>query len=76
MSNILQHNIDILINNISNKFEISKQKLSKLKPTDILSLTIKNKNLPIHLDKKNNKYVLLFCSDDINNVYYALQIEK
>lgn len=76
MSNIINYNLDIVINTLSNKFGISKRKLNKLKVLDNTPLTTEEKTLQIYLDKNNNKYVLLFYdSKNTNNQeYYALQL--
>lgn len=75
MDNLIKYNLSLTINNINNKFNIPKSKLTKLlsqikiPPSD----NIYKYTLPIYKDKINNKYALLTNIND--DFFYALLIK-
>lgn len=75
MDNLIKYNLSLTIDNISNKFNIPKSKLTELlnKINIEASNRIYEYKLPIYRDKKNNKYALLTNIDD--DFFYALLIK-
>ena len=74
MFDIVGHNIDILIDRISEKFNIKRSKVAKLKKCNKSNLEVGLIKTRLYRDIDNNKYAILF-SDNIekNNIYFALK---
>ena len=77
MDKIIKLNLELMIENISKKHNISKSKLLKLskkvKSTDNMNIENHQCNLPVYIDAKNRKYLLLSNIED--DVFYALLIK-
>ena len=77
MDKIIKLNLELLIENIRKKHNISKSKLIKLskkvKSTDNMNIENHQCNLPVYIDAKNRKYLLLSNIED--DVFYALLIK-
>lgn len=77
MDKIIKLNLELMIENIRKKHNISKSKLIKLskkvKSTDNMNIENHQCNLPVYIDAKNRKYLLLSNIED--DVFYALLIK-
>tara|TARA_B100000925_G_C21771025_1_gene372045 strand:+ start:45 stop:278 length:234 start_codon:yes stop_codon:yes gene_type:complete len=77
MDKIIKLNLELMIENIRKKHNISKSKLLKLskkvKSTDNMNIENHQCNLPVYIDAKNRKYLLLSNIED--DVFYALLIK-
>lgn len=77
MDKIIKLNLELMIENIRKKHNISKSKLLKLskkvKSTDNMKIENHQCNLPVYIDAKNRKYLLLSNIED--DVFYALLIK-
>lgn len=77
MDKIIKLNLELMIENIRKKHNISKSKLLKLskkvKSTDKMNIENHQCNLPVYIDAKNRKYLLLSNIED--DVFYALLIK-
>ena len=77
MDKIIKLNLELMIENIRKKHNNSKSKLLKLckkfKSTDNMNIKNHQCNLPVYIDAKNRKYLLLSNIED--DVFYALLIK-
>ena len=77
MDKIIKLNLELMIENIRKKHNISKSKLIKLskkvKSTDNMNIENHQCDLPVYIDAKNRKYLLLSNIED--DVFYALLIK-
>lgn len=77
MDKIIKLNLELMIENIRKKHNISKSKLLKLskkvKSTDNMNIENHQCDLPVYIDAKNRKYLLLSNIED--DVFYALLIK-
>tara|TARA_X000000950_G_C13865970_1_gene640745 strand:- start:1543 stop:1776 length:234 start_codon:yes stop_codon:yes gene_type:complete len=77
MEKIVKLNLDIMIANLKDKYNISKSKLikisKKIKFTSKLDSTIEIYKGPVYIDNKNQKYIIM--SGIKNYINYALLIK-
>ena len=78
MDSLIKYNLDILIRNISTKYDIPTAELNKL--LDKLKLKLSNRNdvyphkLPIYIDKNLNRYAILQNTDTGDVFFNAILI--
>jgi hypothetical protein len=75
MFDIIDHNLDIFINNLYNKFNINKKDLIKLKNNSFHNMVTIEKKYSIYNDLYDNKYIIPWNNSlCVDNEYLAVKI--
>ena len=69
---MLDYNINIFLNNISNHFGITRLELEKFKDYKKENIECIKKITNLYIDRYNNNYILLEKQKD--NTYYAIKL--
>lgn len=75
MADMLDYNIDLFLNKISENFGINRIELEKFKDYKPYNTEFIEEIKTIYRDRQNKEYILLENTKE-NNTYYALQIVK
>tara|TARA_B100000925_G_C22002662_1_gene472079 strand:- start:969 stop:1205 length:237 start_codon:yes stop_codon:yes gene_type:complete len=75
MFDIIGYNFNIFIDNLSQEFNIKKDKLTKLIPQSHININMQSKEYKLYIDINKNKYIILFSDNALlNDEYIAVKL--